>query len=202
MKYKSKLSILLIAAAVLLTSCSSLVKITYKDGKYIDKSHDITYLAAEVNYEPIVVGTSYAQYKDTVLYRVKGLEPAEYLTEYYNGVGSMYYSDKIKLPSLSEFGATQIYICSSDNITMHLCTIDDKETVDTVIKTLLEGEPVELPPDGVSSYHLKFKSDTYPAFYYDILYVVGKNAEKYLYDRSTKHCVDAGTLISEYLPTE
>ena len=195
-------AVLLCAASLFaLTSCDSLVKITYEDGKYIDKTNGVTYIGASVSYEPVKIGSEYAKYGKTILYEISGLDPAQWLTESYEGIGSIYYADTVTLPSLQEFGAVKIYVCIEAAITMQVSTIDDEAAVSATVEAL-NAESVDLPQDGINNYHLKFVSDTYPSLYYDILYIEVDDQHNYLYDRATKQCVDVGRLLKDFLPSD
>ena len=199
-----KIAALLAAVVTLaaLTSCTSLVRLVYKDGKYVDARNGVSYLSAPVCFEPESVGEEYAQYDKTVLYTVGKLDPKMYLTEAYEGIGSIYYSDKIELPTLETFGAVSAYICISDMITIQTGEITDKNDVQTLVSLFCEGEETTLPADGTMSYHIKFVSEDYPSIFYDILYVEHDSQHNYLYDRSTKRCVDIGRAMKEYLPSD
>lgn len=179
-----------------------MVKITYSDGKYIDKAGGVTYLSAGVSYEPVSVGEEYAEYNKTVLYRIGFLNPKEWLTEKYEGIGSIYYSEDLKLPEFGEFEAVKILICAVDVITISINTVEDKADINAVAELYLNGEQTELPIDGRNSYHLKFASDKYPGIYYNILYVEGRDGRNFLFDRDTKRCVEAGKALEKYLWNE
>ena len=207
MKKKTYSVILLMTAVfavmtIAVTSCSGLVKLKYEDGKYLDSRNGVAYISAPVCFEPEAVGKEYAEYNQTVLYAVYGLDPKEWLTEAYEGIGSMYYSDKIELPTLETFGAKSAYICISDAITIKIGEIDSAEKTEELIRLFSEGEEVALPADGTMSYHIKFISDSYPSIFYDVLYVEHDSQHNYLYDRSTKRCVDIGRELKEYLPSD
>lgn len=193
-----------LALLLVFTSCgSNLIKITVDGDKYIDKTNDITYYGATVSYEPRAVGAQYAHYGDTVLCQIKGLEPAEWLTESYDGIGSVYYSSAITLPTLNNFEPTEIYICIEEAITMQIGKVAVQSDVDAIAAAMTGGEAVDMPLAGDDSFHLKFLSDTYYGIYYDILYIEDSASdENYLYDRGTKKCVAVGDLMKKYLPDD
>ena len=181
----------------LLVSCSPLIKITYDDGKYMDKANDIIYYAAGVSYEPIAVGAEYAQYKKIVLHEIDGLDPAMWLTESYEGIGSIYYSSEITLPSLHEFEPSAFIICQVSETIQSLKVIEDQADVDAILDAVANGEDAELPL-AAEPYHLKFTSDKYPGIYYDLLYVQTTDGKCYVFDRDTKRCVEIGDTVSKY----
>ncbi|NLE13929.1 MAG: hypothetical protein GX628_09695 [Clostridiales bacterium] len=197
-----KIIFLLLAAllpiAVFISCSSGIVKITYEDGKYIDKTNGITYLPAGDSYEPTAIGEPYAEYDGGTLYNIPGLDPELWLAEEYDGIGSIFYSEETELPALENFGATEAYICVEDAITMHLQTIDNQSVINRIIEALTGCEDNLQLPSGGTSYHIKFMSETYPGIYYDILYVECDSGD-YLYDRDTKQCCDAGRILKAYL---
>jgi len=190
--------------ALTTSSCgSNLIKITVDGEKYIDKTNDITYYGAPVSYEPRTVGAEYAHYGDTVLCQIKGLEPTQWLTEAYDGIGSVYYSSDTVLPTLDMFEPVQIYICVEDAITMQIGKVDTQSEVDAIASALTDGEATDMPLAGDDSYHLKFLSDTYYGIYYDVLYIEDSaSGDNYIYDRGTKKCVAVGSLMKTYLPDD
>ena len=181
----------------LLVSCSSLIKIIYDDGGYIDKSNDVTYYGAGVSYEPIAVGAEYAQYKKIVLHEIDGLDPQLWLTESYEGIGSVYYSSEIILPSLHEFEPSAFVICQVSETIQSLKVIEDQADIDAILGAVSNGEDAELPL-AAEPYHLKFMSDKYPGIYYDLLYVQTSEGKCYVFDRDTKRCVEIGDTVSKY----
>ena len=195
---KAVLSLILLI--LVLSGCGNLIRLSYKDGKYIDKKNNISYIPASVSYEPVSVGAEYAVYDKRVIYIIPGMDPKQWLTEEYEGIGSLYYADTITPPKLEEFGANLIYICVEDNIIMKVNEISDQAKVADIVNTFANGEKTELPPDGSNVYHLKFISSEWPSLYYDILYVEYDSEHNYLYDRGTKHCVDIGRLLKDVLP--
>lgn len=182
---------------LIFTSCSSLVRITYDNGAYVDKTNDITYFAAGVSYEPMAVGSEYAKYNKMVLYKIDGLEPQLWLTEKFEGIGSIYYSSEITLPSLHEFQPVSFHICLVTETIQSLKVIDDESEIAVLLDAVANNEDAVLPASG-ESYHLKFTSELYPGIYYDLLYVQTAEGRCYLFDRDTKRCVEIGDTISKY----
>ena len=188
---------LLFIIAVLLTSCSQLVRITYKDGKYIDSTHNIQYENASVSYEPVSEGTEYARYNKTVLYTIPGAEPTEWLAEKYEGIGSVFYSDDAVLPALSEFEAVKILIFVSGFNSLAVASINDADVIAELTDIIANGEQTEAKNTD-DSYSLKIASDKYPFLYYNLVYIISSDGERYVYDRGTKRTVAVGTLLDKY----
>lgn len=194
---KKTLLPLLFITAVILTSCSQLVRIIYKDGKYIDSVNNIKYENASVSYEPVSEGTEYARYNKTVLYTIPGAEPTEWLAEKYEGIGSVFYSEDAALPALSEFEAAKILIFVSGFNNLAVASVDDAEVIAKLTDILANGEQTEAK-NTENSYSLKIASDKYPFIYYNLVYIISSDSERYVYDRGTKRTVAVGTLIDKY----
>lgn len=180
-----------------LISCSPLINITYDNGVYVDKANDITYYAAGVSYEPIAVGKEYAKYKKIILHEIDGLAPKLWLTEAYQGIGSIYYSSEIALPEFTEFEPDAFLICLVSETIQNLKTVDSTNDIESIIDAYKNGSDAELPVSA-ESYHLKFTSAKYPGIYYDLLYVQNPNGRCYIFDRDTKRCVEIGDTVSKY----
>jgi len=188
---------LLFIIALLLTSCSQLIRITYKDGKYIDSANNIKYENASVSYEPVSEGTEYARYNKTVLYTIPGTEPTEWLAEKYEGIGSIFYSEAAVLPALSEFEAVKILIFVSGFNNLAVASIDDAEVIAELTDIIAAGEQTEAK-NTYDSYSLKIASDKYPFIYYNLVYIISSDGERYVYDRGTKRTVAVGNLLDKY----
>ena len=90
----------------------------------------------------------------------------------------------------------------------------------------MNGEAHDIPTSG-KSYKLKFESEEYPGIYYNLLYILTSHEESeldengnpiieiidgekveltkyvyghYIYDRSTRRCVDIGEILEKYIP--
>ncbi len=194
----------LVLALLLLASCSgTLVNLKYEDGKMINKWLHLSYTPAPTNYEPVSVGEAYGYYakSDMTLYEIKGLDPHEWLTQAYAGSATtIFYSDDTTLPTLEELHPNKIYVCEGDTVTIGVVTIDNQETIDSLIDLFLNGEYAEWPLiDAYKTYELKFYSeDKYPHIYYNLTY--GEFEEGiFLYDRNTKRSVLIGDMLSEFI---
>lgn|GEM_PF-635859 len=181
-----------------------LFKLTLENDKYKDASNGVSYISADVNYEPIAVGEAYADYNGTTLYQISGLEPTKWLSEEYSGVGAVYYADTITLPGLADWQSDSIRVCESDEITIQKSKISDADEIAAIVAAAttnpLESEPTAGGTSGeFSVYHLKFTSSVYTGLFYDLLYL-DDGVNTYFYDRSTKLYYNAGELLLTYLP--
>lgn len=183
-----------------------LLKLTLENGKYVDRQNGVSYVSADVNYEPVAVSDAYADYNGTTLYTISGLKPTEWLSEEYSGVGAVYYADSITLPGLADWQSDSIRVCQSEDITIQKSKITDAGEIAAIVtaatKDPLESEPVASNKSGeFSVYHLKFTSSVYTGLFYDLLYL-DDGTKTYFYDRSTKLYYDAGELLLKYLPRQ
>jgi len=193
-----------ILATLLLISCSaSIITLKYEDGHMINKRLGLSYIAAPLNYQPVSVGEAYGYYEkaDLTLYEIKGLDPKKWLTEEYTGASTtVFYSEDITLPSLRELQANKILVCLEGEVIYSLATVEEIDLINKVIDVFETGNSVEWPLiDSIHRYELKFYSeDNYPHIYYNLSY--GEFPEgKFIYDRSTKRCVEIGDLLKEYI---
>lgn len=181
-------------------SGSGLVRIVYENGLYVDKTNNIKYRDASVSYEPAEIGDEYGKFEDDlILHKITGADPKEWITEAFEGIGAVYYSEAVTLPALENFGANKIYICISGLKTIGIGTIEETDIVNELIQTIQTGEQRETN-DAADSYYLKFVSETYPFLYYNVMYIKTVTGEHLLYDRGTKRCVAVGDIIEKYLP--
>ncbi|MBR4186202.1 MAG: hypothetical protein IKQ87_10565 [Clostridia bacterium] len=197
-------AVLIAALTLLLSSCSArLVNLTYADGQMINKAKHLAYNAAPLNYEPASVGEEFAYYgkADIVLYEIVGLDPKEWLTEAYSGTATtVFYNEKITLPTLSEMNPSKVFVCINEEITHAISTVEDPDIIGKLVDLFENGEYAEWPLVGsIKTYELKFWSEKeYPYIYFNLTY--GEFPEgKFLYDRTTKRSVMIGDLLDGYV---
>ena len=196
--------LLILSSLLMMSSCSaSLVNLKYEDGKMYNKRLKIEYYPAPTNYEPVSVGEPYGYYgkSDMILYEITGLDPKEWLTQEYSGSATtIFYSTDITLPTLDELEPNKLYICSNEEVTYAVATIDDADLINSVIDLYLNGEYEEWPLiNSIATYELKFYSEeNYPHIYYNLTY--GEFEEgKFIYDRNTKRSVRIDEILSDYI---
>ncbi len=196
-------ALLLLAASVASCGSPKLVKLTNEGGNLIDKANGITYINAPMCFEPISTEiTPYAECAELKLqlYGIVGCDTSLWLSEKYEGIGSIYYADgAISLPTLTEFEANEIIICVEQMITTGIGVITDSEDIKAIIKAFESGERTTIIPEG-EVYKLKFSSDKYEGIYYNLVYIEADGGENYIYDRSTKTCAAVGEVMYKYLP--
>ncbi|MBE6723917.1 MAG: hypothetical protein E7576_01775 [Ruminococcaceae bacterium] len=198
-RFRSVVSILILAALLFVSCASGNVRLTYDEGKLINKSKRLSYAAAPLNYEPAAIGEEYAVYgkTETPLYEIIGLDPKEWLTEANTGsTTTVFYGSSVTLPTLREMDPDEVFVCVNGAITYALSTVRDKEAIDAMIGLFENGEQADWPlTDSVRIYELKFHSaENWPYIYYNLTF--GEFPEgKFLYDRQTKRCVEIGEIL-------
>lgn len=191
--------------ALCLSSCANLVSLVDRNGMLENREEGIMYVCAPVCFEPISVQEEpYAKCSSLKMkyHEVIGQPVTDWISEPYSGIGGMYYNmDTVTLPTLAEFDAGKIIICVEDVLTIGVGEVADKDDVTAVVKAFTEGEETAIVQEG-SSYKLKLVSDAdeYEGIYYNLIYVEGDDGENYIYDRSTKTCVNVGDVLQEYMP--
>lgn len=207
-KMKKRVLAVLAAALVLAVSVAScgtskLVKLTNEGGNLVDKENGITYINAPMCFEPISTELEpYAECSELKLqlYGIVDCDTSVWLSEKFEGIGSVYYADgAVTLPTLFEFETDQIIICVEQTITTGLGVITDPEDIDAIIDAFKNGERTTIIPEG-EVYKLKLASDKYAGIYYNLVYIEADGGENYIYDRSTKTCSAVGKVLYEYLP--
>lgn len=204
MNKSSKILIGVLVSAALLTSCSgTLVNLKYENGQMINKRLKLAYTPAPTTYQPVSIGEAYAYYEKSkmTLYEIDGVDPKDWITQEYAGSATtVFYSDDYSLPTLEEMNPNKVYVCSNEEITYSIATIEDKEIITELIDIFINGEYVDWPlVDAINTFELKFHSDdNYSFLYYNLTY--GEFPEgKFVYDRNTKRCVMIGDLLDDYI---
>lgn len=201
-----KILVLILAAVMLLCSCgkNKLPTMKYENGNLVSKDGAV-YHAAPAGYEPVSIGEPCAYFgdTDTTLYQIGTLDSALWMTEEYFGEATtIFYSDSVTLPALTEMNPDTLYVCqSTDAGSVSLLTIDDKEFIAAAVTAATaDGDQHIWPPQNTQlNLDLKFYSAGYPAFYYNVS-VACLSDGYYVYNRNSgKGCVYVGTVLDKYL---
>ncbi len=203
--FARRITAALCALAMLLSfaACGNgLVPLEYEDDRFVNRASGLSYIDAPVSYEPAVIGEAYAycESADLTLYKVDENDPPHYLsTENAGELTTVFYSDAIDLPTLAEFQANTIRVCTSDYYTFEVVCIDDAAFVGRVVTLFETGEETSLPAGAsLLHYDMKFASDTWTSFYINLNYYEFESGN-YLYNRGTRRCVEVGDLFAEIL---
>ena len=202
-KIVSLTAVLLLAA--MLGSCGNLVSLTDRNGMLENREESIMYAYAPICFEPIRLAEEpYAKCASLKMkyYEVIGQTVSDWISEPYAGIGGLYYNiDTVELPTLAEFEPAQVIVCVEDTITGGRAIVSEQADTAAIAAAFTEGEPTSIVQAG-TSYKLKFSSDKeeYAGIYYNLIYVEGDDGENYIYDRSTKTCVNVGDVLQKYLP--
>lgn len=208
---------LLLFVILLLCGCAKGVVYTFEEDGTLADGRGNKYYSAPVGYEPTNQGAEYGKIDDAIgetLYQVGNIDPEKYLTSAYSGGTTLFfYSTDITLPTLWEMEPSLCYLCEQEANIITLCTIGDgsqsgssdadSEVLDTLItrmqKAIENGESESVWPraDVNETYQLKFYSEQWPAFYYNLTFAVCGGGS-YIYDRQSRICIDAGDLLTPY----
>lgn len=143
MKSRLLRGFLLITAMLLLLSSCSVPSLTLKDGAYLNKKNDITYLPAPSCYQAIAYSAEDAVAKikqkeldDLVLYPINGMDGEKWLcSEDY----LVFYANTETLPELWEMNVQKIYVNRTVNQSYIVATILNKEDISALITAYQNG---------------------------------------------------------------
>jgi len=171
---------LLLTAAVLLSSCSSVAVMENTNGTYVNPDTGVAYRPASANYESKSVDKSRLiacldseELEQSYLYAIEGVDPNQYLTSVFNDV---FYADGLATPTLRQMNTNRVLFTQTKVITASLVQIDDATVLSNMV-TAYEGMSFDAEEmifeDGCVRNHdfrLKFESNEYPALYYTLDY--------------------------------
>lgn len=168
---------LLLVCTALLTSCSRVPTMKYKDGMFTNPRTRITYQQAPAYYEAVarssdsVAKIDGEKVDDLLLYPISGMDRSQWLCgEDY----SVFYAEGITLPALWEMGTNSVLICKTDEQTASLAEIGSLIAIERLVDTYRKGVWFDYAEmDGTEEmvrYDLKFVSSTYKGLQYDLTY--------------------------------
>ena len=174
-RYIQRLLPLLLGAFILLSSCSSLPELSYRDGVYTDKKSGISYTHAPAYYEAI----SYTQDTEigklaegagVLVYPIKGVDPAKMIcTKNYEilcAVGNT-------MPELWDMNLTKLHICKTVIASYALAEVTDAAVLEKIAE-IYGGTafPASEIAAGLKNekFDLKFESTNLPGVYYCLIY--------------------------------
>lgn len=203
---KKRIFSFVIAALLLLSLCSCSLRLNNLNydktaNTFTDKSTGITYTDIPFCYEPVALGEEYAKWntgeEKVIFYEIPDAEPTVWLAE--EGM-TVFLNTAHDLPDLRGFKPSGVIIVVEEVIQVSLAVIEKAEDIEALVAAWENGEAVELPgAEPTLSYSAKFTSEEYPWLYYKLVYVEYADGARYLYDRESGRCVDAGEVIAAYL---
>ncbi|MBR2926398.1 MAG: hypothetical protein IKC31_02330 [Clostridia bacterium] len=175
-KYVFRFFVLLTGLVLLLSGCSKLHTVTYKDGQYLDKTTEIVYRPASLCYEAVSIKEGgIAKIKDglsQVLYEINGVDPSLMLA---NEEYEIFYAVGTTLPTLTEMNPVGIAICKTQSISAQLAAITDAAELQEILDAYVGGTGCSdrhvNKAGAVEQYYLKFYSTAYPTLYYCLEYL-------------------------------
>jgi len=168
-------------------------------GNLIDKENGLYYVyclgylrAAEIVPRVYAVGD-----QGEKLYALPDADPAEWLSENIAtmGVPFLFREQNVEEPALESFETETIYVTMSEEITLTINRIKDKDLISVIVGDFLYGDAVPLPEYVTDSLTLNFESEKYRGIYYILEYIADHQGKYYLYDRWTGRCVLCSTVF-------
>lgn len=186
---------ILILITPLLFSCGDAVKLKNDGptGNLIDEENGLYYIyclgylrAAEILPQVYAKGD-----RGEKLHALPGIDPQEWLSENIAtmGVPFLFREQSVEEPTLEGFETEIIYITMSEEITVQINYINDKDIIDIIVGDFLYGDASPLPDYITDSLTLNFASEKYSGMYYILEYIIDHQGVYYLYDRWTGRCV-------------
>ena len=195
---KSLIFICFIYAALillLLPSCSNAVRLKNDGdtGNLIDEENGLYYIyclgylrAAEIKANVYARGN-----RGEKLHELPGIDPAQWLSENIGtmGVPFLFREQSVEEPTLEDFETEKIYVTMSEEITIQIRSITEKDIIETIINDFLYGEAIPFPAFTADSLTLNFSSEKYKGIYYILEYLTDDEGNYYIFDRWTNRCV-------------
>lgn len=205
-----KISLLLLALVLLLSSCSG-VRAFERDAEgygYTDKKSDLYYVELDATFEPLKAGEPFAEYKNKetgvtrTFHEIPDLEPTLFLTdEYWN----VYYAGKEPVDA-SKWELSAILVCDEDVISVEAFRFTaekDAATVATIRSLWFEGAGDAVLPFSAATCkrRIKLSCEAYPNLLYCFTFLAYDSGEAYFYDVSSRRTVAVpDTLAALLLP--
>ncbi len=159
-----------------LSACGKSPTLKQSDKGLYDDQNDITYYHASTVYEATarekkeygtLEVTKDLSYK---LYAIPDVDPKEMLATEENNI---LYASTMTLPTVSEMGATKLYICMDASTNAHVIhTIHDPEVIAALANAYENAPDIENPGyTPTRTFRVRFESPDYPGFYYTVSYL-------------------------------
>ena len=180
---------------IILSSCGGGLKLKNdgSTGNLIDEENGLYYIyclgylrAAEIRPQVYAVGD-----QGEKLFALPDIDPRQWLSENIAamGVPFLFREQSVDEPTLEGFETEVIYVTMSEEITIQIKHITEKDVIDVIVGDFLYGEAVPLPEYITDSLTLNFGSEKYKGIYYILEYIMDHQGKYYIYDRWTGRCV-------------
>lgn len=127
------------------------------------------------------------------LYEVDGLDPARWLSEDISGgIALMFREESVPEPLFEEFETEEIIITMTEEISVAIGRIIDREVVDMVVSDYIENKEAPYPEIVTDWFSFLFESEKHSGIYYVLQYLVDEKNNGFLFDRWTGRCVPCG----------
>lgn len=130
------------------------------------------------------------------LYEVYGIDPAKWLSEDISkGIAFLFREQGEEEPKFEEFETEVIHITESEEITVKIGIIDDREDIDKIVNDYIYNQETAYPEFITDHFNFCFESEKYSGIYYVLQYLVDEKNNAYLYDRWTGRCVSCSVKL-------
>jgi len=129
------------------------------------------------------------------LYEVDGLDPALWLSEDISGgIPFLFREEGVEEPLFEEFETEKIVITMTEEISVAIGQIVDRETVDMIVSDYIGGKKAPYPEIVTDWFTFLFESEKYSGIHYVLEYLVDEKNNAFLYNRWTDpyRCVPCG----------
>lgn len=125
-----------------------------------------------------------------------------------DGKGTLYYSSKMRLPSLSGFDWDIVYVCNdaADELTFTIMSLTDEDGryASDFVESYLRGKSYNFEEGGLAdaNYKIRITSSVYPHLYYVMTLVRCDNGDFYAYTDEDRTAIEVdSSLFSGLLPS-
>ena len=203
-----KISLLLLALVLLLSSCAG-VRTFERDEQgygYTDKRSDLYYAELDDAFEPAKTGDVFGEYenKETGAKRIfsviPDLDPTLFLTDDYLNV---YYAGETTIDA-AKWQITAVLVCNEDVISVEefrFTAAADAAAVADIRALWFETASDAVLPFSSAVYkrRIKMSCDAYPNLLYCFSFLEYENGEAYFYDASTRRAVAVPDALASLL---
>lgn len=196
---KISISALLILSLLALSACAP--KLVLDNGKILDTKTDVYYVFAPDAYEAVAISTEiYAIWEqngvEIAYHAIAELPTEEYLVDEY---GSVICAEGIELPELEGFKPVGALVCTNSEIASSIADIKDRSKINAIVNAYVNGESESFENTAVDTLTIKFTSDEFPHFYFNLSIMIEEDGRVYLYDRNIGRYVNVADLLDPYL---